>query len=220
MPIYTFYCCKHDGSATTFEAHPLDSDQQVRGKAALIAGQHPTCAYVTVFDDDREVLTEHRESAGQTRELRQISIARTQVDPGSLSRVLRDSAAERNGVAIIATTVDGTIAYWGPAAVRLYGWRQDQAIGQSIMDLTPATQSKARAAEIMGQLQAGVPWTGEIVLRRRGGVPFTAFVGDLPIGVRGDDGVIVGASAPASQAKQVEAHLEDLERDLRQAFGP
>lgn len=56
MPIYTFYPCRPDGSSTTFEAFELDGDDAARGRAALLQEQHPSCAFVTVWRGDREVL--------------------------------------------------------------------------------------------------------------------------------------------------------------------
>ncbi len=35
--------------------------------------------------------------------------------------------------AIVATTFDGTIIYWNPAAEKLYGWTADEVLGQNIM---------------------------------------------------------------------------------------
>jgi hypothetical protein len=56
MPIYTFYPCRPDGSSTTFEAFELDGDDAACGRAALLLEQHPSCAFVTVWRGDREVL--------------------------------------------------------------------------------------------------------------------------------------------------------------------
>lgn len=56
MPIYTFYPCRSDGSSTTFEAFELDGDDAARDRAALLVEQHPSCAFVTVWRGDREVL--------------------------------------------------------------------------------------------------------------------------------------------------------------------
>jgi hypothetical protein len=56
MPIYTFYPCRSDGSSTTFEAFELDGDDAAQARAALLLEQHPSCAFVTVWLGDREVL--------------------------------------------------------------------------------------------------------------------------------------------------------------------
>jgi hypothetical protein len=56
MPIYTFYPCRFDGSSTTFEVFELGGDDDARERAAVLKAQHPSCAFVTVWRGDSEVL--------------------------------------------------------------------------------------------------------------------------------------------------------------------
>jgi hypothetical protein len=56
MPIYTFYPCRQDGSAATFEALELASDREARDRAARLLEQHPSCAAMVVWQGDRRVL--------------------------------------------------------------------------------------------------------------------------------------------------------------------
>jgi hypothetical protein len=56
MPIYTFYPCRADGSSTTFEAFELDGDEEARERASVLLEQHSSCAFVTVWHGDREVI--------------------------------------------------------------------------------------------------------------------------------------------------------------------
>ena len=56
MPMYTFYPCKPDGSATTFEALDLGDDATAAERAGRLIGLHPECAYVNVWQADRKVL--------------------------------------------------------------------------------------------------------------------------------------------------------------------
>ena len=56
MPIYTFYPCRPDGSSTTFEAYELEDDSEALQRAVELLAQHPSCAFVTVWQGDREVL--------------------------------------------------------------------------------------------------------------------------------------------------------------------
>jgi PAS domain S-box-containing protein len=216
--MYTFYCCSPDGSATTFEAHVLGGDEAARARAGLLLGQHASCAYVAVFEADREVAEAHRPAIGAPAAGGPISIANTHVDPAALARILGAGRGPRSPVALIATTLAGAVVYWDTAAQRLYGWREDEAVGKNIVGLTPALQSRGEAQAIMQQLQAGKPWSGEITLRNRDGTPFSAFVADMPVGVQGDNGLIVGASAPLKNRKAVEACQTALLADLRQAF--
>lgn len=67
MPIYTFYPCRPDGSAPTFEAFDLESDVEAQRRAIELLAQHPSCAYVTVWQGDREVLRPPQPAHAQGR---------------------------------------------------------------------------------------------------------------------------------------------------------
>lgn len=109
-----------------------------------------------------------------------------------LKDALADPALAAAAAAIIVTTAAGKVVFWNAAATRLYGWPAEEALGKSIMALTPALQARDDAEGIMHALRSGESWEGEIVLRRRDGTPFTAFVFDTPL-ERGE--YIVGVSA-------------------------
>jgi PAS domain S-box-containing protein len=85
------------------------------------------------------------------------------------------------GQAVMATDWQGKVIYWNNAAEKIYGWSPSEAIGQNIMDLTPAQQTKEQAIEIMKTLSAGKTWAGEFDVKRKDGSSFPAFVTDTPI---------------------------------------
>ncbi|HEY9218709.1 MAG TPA: PAS domain-containing protein [Phenylobacterium sp.] len=118
--------------------------------------------------------------------------------------------------AIIATTGEGVVMHWNAAAERLYGWTATQALSRNIIDLTASAYTRERSAEIMAFLQAGRPWAGEMVLRRRNGLPVVAYVMDFPIGdlARGQ-GAVVGVSVPISQKRMIERHSRAIAEALR-----
>ena len=43
--------------------------------------------------------------------------------------------------AVIATTPEGIVVAWNPNAETLYGWTAAEAIGRSIVELTPSEQA-------------------------------------------------------------------------------
>jgi PAS domain S-box-containing protein len=208
MAIYTFYCCRADGAATAFEAHELGSDDAARHKAAGLLASHPSSERVVAWLADREVLVGTR--TGQAP-------AAAAGGPAALERVrgvLRSRIADT--LAVIATQDDGAILFWNRGAKRLYGWSEAEAIGRNVVEVTPAVQSRAEAAEIMEVLGRGEPWEGEILLRKRDGAPFRAFVADFPLAVAGQAAaIIVGASAPIERKAAVVAYAETLRGDLR-----
>jgi hypothetical protein len=55
MALFTFYLCRDDGTAPTFESHEAHSDAEARLQAQLVLAQHPTAAYANVWLAERKV---------------------------------------------------------------------------------------------------------------------------------------------------------------------
>jgi PAS domain S-box-containing protein len=217
LPLFTFYCCKEDGAATTFEARELASKYLAHVHAQNLLEEHKSCSHVTVFDGDVEVLTARR-SAVSSPHSPPLSVA--EIDPLGLATALDSLAADRRDISLIATTADGAVAYWNRAASRLYGWSFAEAFGRNVVDLKATEDSREVANDIMRTLQSGRSWAGEINLRKRNGVEFSAYVADIPLGAVEDGaGLIVGASAEASRREAVMAFEPDLLAALRHNVG-
>lgn len=65
MAIYTFYLCKRDGRSISFEAFELGGDKSAPERALKLLGEHPSCAYVAVWQGDRPIMERHRTEALQ-----------------------------------------------------------------------------------------------------------------------------------------------------------
>ena len=94
------------------------------------------------------------------------------------------------GQAVIATDQNGLIKYMNNAAEELYGWKIDEVLNRSILEVTPSQATQAQAAEIMAFLAKGQTWAGYFLVQRRDGTIFPAHVTDSPI--RDDKGNLVG----------------------------
>ncbi|MDT7689552.1 MAG: hypothetical protein QOE46_2311 [Acidobacteriota bacterium] len=115
--------------------------------------------------------------------------------------------------AVIATDLEGKITYWNRHAERVYGWKAEETIGRSILEVTPAETSTEQAAEIMLRLMEGETWSGEFNVRRRNGRTFPALVTDTPIHDEGGRLIgVVGVSADITERKRAEAALHQAER--------
>lgn len=117
--------------------------------------------------------------------------------------------------AVIATDVSGTVLYWNRFAEVLYGWSAEEAVGKTVIELKAAPDNKSDAEKLMALLQTGETWSGEIVLRRRDGTTFPAYVIDSP--VHDDAGTfigIVGVSFDITERKEAEEKQTLLVREL------
>jgi PAS domain S-box-containing protein len=112
---------------------------------------------------------------------------------------------EAVGQAVIATDVEGVVLFWNAAAERLYGWSASEAVGRSILELTPAGATELQAQEIMVALGAGLSWTGDFTARRRDGSTFTALVTNRPLlDEHGQPCGVIGVSVDVTERAEAE----------------
>jgi hypothetical protein len=64
MPVYTFYCCRPDDSAPSFEARALASEDAAARHAQHMLHDHRSCSHVVVCLEDEEIMTLRRELEG------------------------------------------------------------------------------------------------------------------------------------------------------------
>jgi two-component system sensor kinase FixL len=118
--------------------------------------------------------------------------------------------------AIVSKTLDGIVTSWNHAAERLFGYRADEMIGQSMVKLFPADRV-AGEEYILDRIRRGERVDDhETVRRRKDGSEIPVAVTTSPI--RDPSGTIVGASTiirDTSERKQVEAALRSGEAHLR-----
>lgn len=126
------------------------------------------------------------------------------------------------GQAVIATDADGTINYWNDAAEEIYGWTEEEAMGQNVMELTVPDSEADVAAEIMASLARGEGWTGEFDVQRKDGSTFPAIIADSPIlDEQGELAGVIGVATDVTELKETERALTEsrdrLDHLLREA---
>ena len=113
--------------------------------------------------------------------------------------------------AIVSKDLNGRIMTWNLGAERLFGYREDEAVGQPITMIIPADRIHEEA-EILRRIRNGDRVDHyETVRMRKDGAPVEISLTVSP--VRGADGTIIGASKIARNITERRA----MERQLREA---
>lgn len=121
--------------------------------------------------------------------------------------------------AIIATDMTGNIMYWNMYAEKLYGWKREEVLGKPITEITPSSENKDEAVQIITQLQAGKSWSGEFTVKKKDGTSFIGHVIDSPIhDSKGNMIGIVGFSYDITSTKDAEEILLKSEKKFRDLF--
>ncbi len=137
----------------------------------------------------------------------------TERDRHAVTRARLAALVSSSADAIAVTTLDGIITDWNPAAVRLFGYTAEEAIGQSLAIVTPLEQAH-EPAQFLAKLHQGESIEGvETVRRAKDGRLVDVALTLSPI--RTDDGQIIAASAivrditarKAAEAERQATHL-------------
>lgn len=110
--------------------------------------------------------------------------------------------------AVIATDLENRITHWNRHAEDLYGSSAADVEHRSLVDIIAPEYVRPLAQEILEQVRAGESWTGEIVMQRRNGTTFPAWVVAAPI--HDDQGAIIGAVAVSNDITSIKTAEQEL----------
>jgi PAS domain S-box-containing protein len=96
------------------------------------------------------------------------------------------------GQAVIMVDRNRTIRFWNKAAEKLYGWSEEQALGQKVNELLGGA-SPEEVAEVSKRLMAGESWSTEVLTKNRDGSVVPVILNRTPI-YNGDGEFVGGAS--------------------------
>jgi len=177
--------------------HPDDRERVVAGIRAVLdtGGTSWSDHYRYRRADDSYVNVMYRvyfarDNAGVA--LRMIG-AMTDITERSRSEAaIRFQAQLLNAVqqAVVATDPEGIVIFWNKFAELLYGWTAEEAVGQTIQELTPSPFLRDHGAEIMERGASGGGWTGEFLVQGKSGKAFPALLTTSP--VRDEVGTVLG----------------------------
>jgi hypothetical protein len=206
-------------------------------QADEVLGKHVTSILQTIFPEDSAMTWQQEYWSGEVQQRHKDgSLLVVQMSVSALRNpaneyigivaIKRDITAQKHaeeqvrfqsyllsaiGQAVIATTLDGTIIYWNQAAEKLYGWSQEEAIGQTTLSLLTGSSEAIveQGCEIMQQLNQGEAWSGEFYVTHRDGERFPVLVTDVPFHDKdGNLTGIIGVSTDITERKKAEQDLQ------------
>jgi PAS domain S-box-containing protein len=159
----------------------LSSAARAFGEAGTMPESSP--AGVTEIEDMRQVIME----AASLVQRRAEEASRAELATRRLAAIV-----ESSDDAIISKTLEGIITSWNPAAVRMYGYTEREAVGQSVFLIVPPDR-RDEENEVLRRLRLGETVDHfETVRRRKDGRFLDVSLTVSPI--RDATGRIVGAS--------------------------
>jgi PAS domain S-box-containing protein len=127
-----------------------------------------------------------------------------------LSTVVKSS-----NVGVVATTIDGIVAFWNDAAERLYGYREDEMLGRDYAVLLPP-ERPLELSSLLRQVRAGhTVLNYETERLRKDGSRVAVSITLSP--VVGADGVVLGLSSIAHDLTLHNLQIADLREAHRLA---
>jgi PAS domain S-box-containing protein len=121
--------------------------------------------------------------------------------------------------AVIAIDLEGKILSLNSFAEWLYGWLEQEVVGNNLLDLTSAPDTQEEIDEIVSRIHRGHSWSGELRVLRKDQSEFSAMVTHSPI--HNEQGELIGVVVVSrditahKQAEQEHAKLLESERQAR-----
>jgi PAS domain S-box-containing protein len=135
-----------------------------------------------------------------------------------------DTILDSISQAVIATDLDGTIAFCNRPAEELYGWSASTVIGHPLREILPADDPMADPSALLNELRSGRSWSGIWPLGKGGG---TLLVTASPIRDGGAtvtgfaivstalDGFDLPRTGESARLRQCEAQLRQMQQTAR-----
>jgi PAS domain S-box-containing protein len=109
--------------------------------------------------------------------------------------------------AIIASRLDRSITYWNDSAERIYGYSREEALGQSMLMLSPDPEGEEARVVLSRLLRGEVTHFHEAVRKRKDGTLVSVAIAISPI--MSEDGDVVGAATIARDITERLAVLQE-----------
>jgi diguanylate cyclase (GGDEF)-like protein/PAS domain S-box-containing protein len=198
-----------EGVAEAFAPYPLLAAigaQAYAGHSLFDAGGRVSGLVLVAFAEPLR----HQEFLASTLRIFAVRVA-AELDRRKADEHIRHQASllDKARDAIVVADTACRVQYWNKSAERLYGWRADEAMGQSVATLL--FEDEATADHAHAELMACGEWNGEVARRRKLGQ--SVQVEARWTLVRDDQGApqsVLMIDTDITQRKQAEAKIQKL----------
>ena len=101
---------------------------------------------------------------------------------------------------IVARDMSRSITYWSPAATRLFGWTEEEALGRSIVEILPGATGPVQQDAILSAVELTGIWSGELALVAKSGT--VKVVETRVAGLHNGGGALVGVASSFGDASE------------------
>jgi PAS domain S-box-containing protein len=124
------------------------------------------------------------------------------------------AAVEQTAESVMICDPRHTIVYVNPAFERVSGYSEAEVLGRHARFLSAREQSDALFAQLDARLAAGLPWSGELVNRRKDGTRFLEEASITPVfDADGKVSTYVTVKRDVTHLRAIEASLEEASRE-------
>jgi diguanylate cyclase (GGDEF)-like protein/PAS domain S-box-containing protein len=125
---------------------------------------------------------------------------------------LQAALLDQIDASVVVTDMSGAVISWNSGAEALYGWSAEEAVGRGAGELIVPEDQEA-AKRLLIELRRDGRWDGELLVRRKDGSTFTAYVRNrLAFDEAGDPAAVVGVAVDVSErTRQDEQNRRDAE---------
>lgn len=118
--------------------------------------------------------------------------------------------------AVITTDLDFVIQSWNSAAEALYGWRAEEVLGKTMVEMIPTSYLDVQLEEVLARFATEGRWQGEVVQQHKDGQDIYIFASvNLVVDEYGEPVSVMAINRDITLRKQAEMALQESEEKLQ-----